>query len=269
MLQRPVIDCSGVAVSRGGATVLGPLDWRVMPGERWVVIGPNGAGKTTLLDVVSARAHPTRGAVELLGEQLGLVDVFALRPRIGVVSAAGIDPGERVRDAVLTAAYGGTARWREAYEGQDLERAARLLQRFGVADLAQRPIGTLSDGERKRALIARALMPDPELLVLDEPAAGLDLGSRELLVRMLAELALDPLAPAVVMVTHHVEEVPVGFTHAMLLRGGSSVASGPLSQVLTGRGLTRAFGTPITVGRFGGRYFAVSATAMTASDDGQ
>jgi len=269
--QTAVIECRGVSVVKGGTAVVRDLDWRVAADQRWVVIGPNGAGKSTLLEVVSARAHPTSGEVRLLGETLGLVDVFSLRPRIGLVSskvADAIGEQERVRDAVLTAAYGMTARWREDYQADDVRRAEGLLHQLGIAELADRRFGTLSDGERKRVLIARALMPDPEVLVLDEPAAGLDLGAREQLLGLLSGLAADPGAPAVVLVTHHVEEVPVGFTHAMLLREGEVVRAGPVGTVLTGEALGRAFGIPIQVGRFAGRFFAVAATASRGAAAG-
>jgi iron complex transport system ATP-binding protein len=259
-----VVDCRDVTVVKGGKAVVSNLTWQVTAGQRWVVIGPNGAGKSSLLDVVSARAHPTAGQVLLLGEPLGLVDVFALRPRIGLVAttvASAIPAQELVRDVVLTAVYGMTGRWREDYEDADLQRALALLAGVGIGDLAERRFGTLSDGERKRVLIARALMPDPEVLVLDEPAAGLDLGAREQLLHLLSEIAADPQAPAVVLVTHHVEEVPVGFTHALLLAEGQLVAAGPLADVLTGDALGRTFGIPITVGRFAGRYFAVATRA--------
>lgn len=259
-----VVDCRDVTVVKGGKAVVSNLTWQVTAGQRWVVIGPNGAGKSSLLDVVAARAHPTAGQVLLLGETLGLVDVFALRPRIGLVAttvASAIPAQELVRDVVLTAVYGMTGRWREDYEDTDLQRALALLAGVGIGDLAERRFGTLSDGERKRVLIARALMPDPEVLVLDEPAAGLDLGAREQLLHLLSEIAADPAAPAVVLVTHHVEEVPVGFTHALLLAEGQVVASGPLAEVLTGDALGRTFGIPITVGRFAGRYFAVATRA--------
>lgn len=261
MPEDAVVDCRGVSVVKGGRAVVDDVTWQVAPGQRWVVIGPNGAGKSSLLDILAARAHPTRGEVALLGEPLGLVDVFALRPRIGVVGTAvaqAIDPVAQVLDVVLTSVYGATARWRESYEDADVRRAQALLAQVGIATLADRRFGTLSDGERKRALIARALMPDPELLVLDEPAAGLDLGARERLVGLLGQLAADPAAPAIVLVTHHVEEVPVGFTHGLLLRGGAVVAAGPLALVLTGTHLAATFGLPVTVGRFAGRYFAVA-----------
>jgi iron complex transport system ATP-binding protein len=257
-----VIDCRGVRAVKGGRTVVADIDWQVHASDRWVVIGPNGAGKSSLLDVVSARAHPTAGEAWLLGERLGLVDVFDLRPRIGVVGpsvAAAIPGSERVLDAVVTAAWGTTAHWREQFADVDIARGEHLLERLGVATLRDRTFGTLSDGERGRVLVARALMPDPELLVLDEPAAGLDLGARESVVAMLATLAADPAAPAIVLVTHHVEEIPQDFTHALLLSSGAVVASGRLGDVITGAALGRTFGIPVTVGRFAGRYFAVAS----------
>jgi len=248
-----------VTVRRGGTTILDQVTWRVADGERWVVLGPNGAGKTTLLQIASARMHPTSGTAVVLGSRLGAVDLFELRPRIGVTSAALADripPHERVLDVVLTAAYGMTGRWREQYEAVDHERAHVLLDVFGVAHLAERTFGTLSEGERKRVQIARALMTDPELLLLDEPAAGLDLGGREELLGALTELARDPRSPVMVLVTHHVEEIPVGFTHALLLREGRVSAAGPLEEVITAEHLSAAFGLPLEVQRHGDRWSA-------------
>jgi iron complex transport system ATP-binding protein len=250
---------SAVAVRRGRSTLLRRVDWQVELDERWVVLGPNGAGKTTLLRLAGAELHPTDGTVTVLGERLGRTDVFELRPRIGLCSAAVANrvPGaETVADLVVSAGYAVLGRWREDYEAQDTARAGTLLAALGVAHLADRQYATLSEGERKRVLIARALMTDPELLLLDEPAAGLDLGGREDLVARLARLAADPDAPAVVLVTHHVEEVPPGFTHALLLRDGEVVAQGLLDDVLTADTLSETFGMPLALDRIDGRFFA-------------
>ncbi|WP_432485059.1 ABC transporter ATP-binding protein [Kineococcus esterisolvens] len=239
--------------------MLDAVDLRVREGERWVVLGPNGAGKSTLLSVAAARLHPTSGAVRVLGETLGRVDVFELRPRIGLASTAlarSVPGRERVQDVVLTAAYGVTGRWQEAYDPDDEDRALQLLDLLGVVHLAARAFATLSDGERKRVQIARALMTDPELLLLDEPAGGLDLGGREDLLRRLTALAADPAAPTTVMVTHHVEEIPVGTTHALLLRAGRVVAAGPAEEVLTSAPLSQTFGLPLSLERRGGRLTA-------------
>ncbi len=239
-----VVDLAGVSVVRGGATLVDDITWRVDEADRWVVVGPNGAGKTTLLQVVSAQIHPSAGVAGLLGEVLGTVDVFDLRPRIGLTSAAlaeRIPRGERVHDVVVSASYAVLGRWREAYDELDHARADDLLAELGIADLADRTFGTLSEGERKRVQIARALMTDPELLLLDEPAAGLDLAGREALVRTLGQLAQDRFAPACVLVTHHVEEIPPGMTHALLLKRGAVVAAGPLRETLTAANLSTAF----------------------------
>ncbi|RKS68030.1 iron complex transport system ATP-binding protein [Motilibacter peucedani] len=254
-----VLRLDGVTVVRGGGPILEDLDWTVREGERWVVLGPNGAGKTTLLQIAATAIHATRGRVEVLGEELGLVDVFELRPRIGLASAAIASrlPGsERVLDVVVTATYAVLGRWRESYDEVDTRRAQALLEALGAGHLAERTFGTLSEGERKRVQIARALMADPELMLLDEPAAGLDLGGREDLVRRLAALAADPVAPAMVLVTHHVEEVPPGFTHALLLRAGRAVASGPVDEVLAEGPLSEAFGLPLEVQKTGERWTA-------------
>ncbi|KON72337.1 ABC transporter ATP-binding protein [Cellulosimicrobium cellulans] len=257
-----VLDLKGVTVRRHPKTILDAVDWQVNEGERWVVLGRNGAGKTTLLQVASARTHPTAGTADILGERLGRVDVFELRPRIGLASAALAEqiPGdETVRDVVLTAAYGVTGRWREEYEEFDAERASDLLAAFGVDHLADRLFGTLSEGERKRTQIARSLMTDPELLLLDEPAAGLDLGGREELVGALSELAGDPASPVLVLVTHHVEEIPPGFTHLLLLKDGVVHSGGPVEEVLTAENLSDAFGMPLLVAHGGGRWMARAA----------
>ena len=254
-----VLDFAGVSIRRDGATLLDSVTWEVSEGDRWVVLGPNGAGKTTLLQLAAANLHPTRGTVVILGETLGAVDVFELRPRIGLSSAALADrlPGkETVRDVVLTASYGVVGRWRERYDALDGNRADELLEALGVAGLAQRRFGTLSEGERKRVQIARALMTDPELMLLDEPAAGLDLGGREDLVRRLAAIAADPYAPALVLVTHHVEEIPPGFTHVLLLRGGKVVVAGPIDTTLTAASLGDTFGLTLTLERVGARWAA-------------
>src|SRR6188472_1137477 len=224
-----VVDLAGVTIVRGSATLLDDIDWTVDEADRWVIIGPNGAGKTTLLQVISAQIHPSSGVAGLLGEVLGTVDVFDLRPRIGLTSAAlaeRIPRGERVHDVVVSASYAVIGRWREQYDELDHERADELLGQLHIERLADRTFGTLSEGERKRVQIARALMTDPELLLLDEPAAGLDLAGRESLVTTLGELAQDQYAPASVLVTHHVEEIPNGITHAMLLKAGEIVAAG-------------------------------------------
>jgi iron complex transport system ATP-binding protein len=254
-----VLQLVGVSVRRGEAVLLDAVDWTVEEDERWAVLGPNGAGKTTLLQVAAATMHPTSGTAYVFGEQLGSVDVFELRPRIGFASAAvaaRIPAGERVIDVVVSAGYAVLGRWREAYGRSDLRRGRRLLDRFGVGDLADRTYGTLSEGERKRVQIARSLMTDPELLLLDEPAAGMDLGGREDLLRRIGRLALDAEAPASVLVTHHVEEIPPGVTHALLLRGGRVVSSGLIRDVLTGPNLSATFGLDLTVQREAGRWFA-------------
>ncbi|QJY50627.1 ABC transporter ATP-binding protein [Pseudonocardia broussonetiae] len=249
----------GVSVRRGTTMLLRDVDWSVELDERWVVLGPNGAGKTTLLRLAAAEMHPTTGSVHVLGERIGRVNLAELRTRIGLTSAAlGLRvPGEEtVRDVVVSAGYGVLGRWREEYEHADTDRADQLLDALGVRTLGDRAFGTLSEGERKRTLIARALMTDPELLLLDEPAAGLDLGGREDLVSRLTALAADADAPASILVTHHVEEIPVGYSHGLLLREGRVVAAGLLDDVLTDDNLTETFGLPLGVLRRRGRYTA-------------
>jgi iron complex transport system ATP-binding protein len=257
-----VLELSDVSVRRDGRVILGPLNLRISQDERWVVLGPNGAGKSTLLQMLATRIFPTTGRVTLLDKQMGKVDLFELRTRIGICGALvaeDIPYEESVRDVVLTAAYAVLGRWNEAYDLWDESRAVALLTTFGVRELANRTYGTLSEGERKRVQIARALMADPELLLLDEPAAGLDLGGREDLLKRFSDFASDPLGPASILVTHHIEEIPVGTTHAILLKDGVIAVSGPIDQVITSEHVSAVFGISIKVTPESGRYFARAA----------
>lgn len=252
----------GVGVRRGSRWILKDVSWQVQEGEHWVVIGPNGAGKSTLLDIAAARSFPTVGEVALLDETLGAVDITDLRPRIGFASsaAAGLfDESESALNVVRTAAFGMSGTWRETYDEADNVRARGLLARWGVDAYSERAFVTLSEGERKRVLVARALMSDPELLLLDEPGASLDLAGREDLVHRLGTFARSDDSPGMVLVTHHVEEIPPGFTHALLLREGAAVAMGPLEQVVTGPLLSQAFAMPLKVEVSDGRITARSA----------
>lgn len=254
-----VLDLRAVSVRRGTTLLLDSVDWQVGPGERWVVMGPNGAGKTTLLQIAAARLHPTAGRVAILGEVLGAVDVAELRQSIGWASGslmATIPASESVLDTVLTGAWAVTGRWRESYDEVDVRRARELLARWGLSALAQRTFGSLSEGERKRTLVARSLMADPELLLLDEPGASLDLGGREALVGSLARAAADPDSPTMVLVTHHVEEIPPGFSHVLLLSHGRVVAAGRLTDVMTDAYVSAAFGVPIRIEGRDGRWSA-------------
>src|SRR3954470_11647926 len=255
----PVLQLAGVTVRRGGTNLIADVDWTVEEDERWVILGPNGAGKTTLVQVAAAQIHPTAGVAGILGEVLGTVDVFDLRPRIGLTSVALADMiprGERVHDVVVSASYAVIGRWRERYDQLDHSRADQLLREVGASSLRDRTFGTLSEGERKRVQIARALMTDPELLLLDEPAAGLDLGGREDLVSTLSMLAMDWEAPATVLVSHHVEEIPPGFTHVLMLSRGAVVAAGPIHATLTEEALSETFGLPLVLEAKDGRFAA-------------
>ncbi len=257
--QDLLIDFAEVTLRRNGRLLVGPVTWAVELDERWVIVGPNGAGKTSLLRIAAAMEHPSSGTAHILGERLGRVDMSELRARIGLSSASlaqRVPDDEIVRDLVVSAGYAVLGRWRERYDDVDYAQALDMLESVGGEHLAERTYGTLSEGERKRVLIARALMTDPELLLLDEPAAGLDLGGREELVARLSDLALDPDAPAMVLVTHHVEEIPPGFSHCLMLSEGSIVAAGLLTDVLTADNLSAAFGQSIALDVIDGRYFA-------------
>ena len=254
-----MLEFSDVVVRRNARNILDHLDWSVEDDQRWVVLGPNGAGKTTLLQLADTLVHPTAGTVTILGERLGRTDVFELRPRIGFASSAmarRVPADETVLNVVLTAAFSVLGRWNEDYDDIDERRALRVLAEWRLDHLADRTFGTLSDGEQKRVQIARAVMTDPELLLLDEPTASLDLGAREELLALLSGYASVPTTPAMIMVTHHVEEIPVGFTHVLLLRDGAVVASGPIGETLTEAALTDTFGVPIRLSEDGGRFAA-------------
>src|SRR3954471_12154848 len=246
----PVLDLADVAVIRAGRTILGPLDWQGGGGERWAVLGPNGSGKSTLLSIASTYLWPSRGAVRVLGRRIGEVDARELRRAIGYVAAslaAQIDGELPAVDVVMTARHAALAPWWHEFSDDDRRRALDLLALMGCAPLADRTFGTLSSGERQRLLIARTLMTRPDLLLLDEPAAGLDLGAREGLVARLTDLAAASETAAIVLVTHHVEEIPAGFTHALVLANGRAVAAGPIAETVTGGVLTEAYGLPLRV----------------------
>jgi iron complex transport system ATP-binding protein len=254
-----VASLENAVVARSGRDILGPISFTVSEGERWVILGPNGAGKSTLLKLLSTEIFPTNGKVNLLGKTMGKVDVFELRTRIGICGSMKheqIPVSESVKDVVLTAAYAVLGRWNEAYDLWDESRASALLTTFGVRELADREYGTLSDGERKRVQIARSLMIDPELLLLDEPTAGLDMGGREDLLARFANFASDQRAPVTVTVTHHIEEIPVGTTHALLMKDGKVAVSGPVNQVITSQHVSGVFGLQMEVSSSNGRFYA-------------
>lgn len=259
--MEPLVTCSEVEVYRSGRRILGPISWQINPSERWVILGPNGAGKTTLLQLLAALTHPSKGSVEILGQRLGAVDLFELRPRIGFTSSAMIDLlpiDEKVIDIVLTAAYAISGRWEEDYDLWDESRAKALLNIFGVRDLGDRLFGTLSEGEKKRVQISRALMADPEILLLDEPAAGLDLGGREDILSRITSYSSEQRAPATVIVTHHIEEIPAGSTHALLLKNGEALYSGLIGEILTEENIEEVFEVEVNLSFNGLRYFATA-----------
>ena len=254
-----VLDLREVSVRRGGRTILGPLDWSVADGERWAIVGPNGAGKTTLLQVASTYLWPTSGSVRVLGRTIGEVDARTLRESIGYAGSGlerVIDDAVSAQDLVMTARHAALGPWWHRYTDEDRERARSLLDRLGVLAFAASPMGILSTGERRRVQIARALMPDPALLILDEPAAGLDLGAREALIATLDDLAADPALRAIVLVSHHLEEIPAGFGHALVIGEGRAIATGPIDLALAAGPLGEAFRLPLQVERREGRFTA-------------
>jgi iron complex transport system ATP-binding protein len=262
--RRPAVTLQDVTVRRDGVPVLDRIDWQVADGDRWVILGPNGSGKTTMLGVAGVRVWPTSGRVEVLGERLGQIDVRTLRPRVALVSGAvtrQLRADVTARDVVASGRYGALETWWHTYSAADWEKADRLLAQGGVGEIAGRSFGVISEGERQQVLLARALMSDPELLLLDEPFAGLDLGARERLLIRLHSLASDEASPPVVLVTHHCEEIPPGFTHAGLVRAGSIIAAGPLGQVITSKNVSACFDVPVTVGCDDGRWWSRAVSA--------
>lgn len=254
-----VASIENAIVARSGKDILGPISFTISENERWVILGPNGAGKSTLLKLLATEIFPTNGLVHLLGQTMGKVDLFELRTRIGVCASMKHDQiptDETVKDVVLTAAYAVLGRWNEEYDLWDESRASALLTTFGVRELGDRLYGTLSDGEKKRVQIARALMIDPELLLLDEPTAGLDMGGREDLLARFAAFASDGRAPVTVTVTHHIEEIPAGTTHALLIKDGKVAVSGPVAQVITSEHVSAVFGIQMEVQSANGRFYA-------------
>ena len=257
--EADIVTLAGVRLVRDGKTILDDLSWRVRPGERWVVLGPNGSGKTSLCQIVSFYLHPSAGSVSVLGGELGHVDVRALRLRIGLTSAALAAMMQQrltAEQIVVAGKHAALAHWWHTYDEMDWLAARRSLERVGCLDHASQRYGTLSSGERQRVLLARALMTEPGLLVLDEPTAGLDLAGREQLIQTLAGLARDQTAPVLIVVTHHVDEIPPNFTHALLLASGRAAAAGPIAQVLTGEHLSSCFGLDLEIEHRHGRWRA-------------
>lgn len=253
----PALRFSGVSLLREGRTLLAGIDWTVGAGERWVILGPNGSGKTTMLQLAGAVMQPSLGTVEVLGRRLGRVDVRQLRTHIGLVSGAvsrALRPTLTALEIVVTGKHAALEPWWHEYSAADYRQARQLLSAAGMPQIAERPFAVISEGERQQTLLARALMGSPELILLDEPAAGLDLGARERLLAWLSRLAADPATPPLVLVTHHAEEIPAGTTHAALLREGRLVAAGPIEQALTDASVSESFGLRVRLRRDGGRW---------------
>jgi iron complex transport system ATP-binding protein len=254
--MKPVLEVSGLRVERGHTTILRGVDWRVERGEHWVILGANGSGKTSLLKALTGFLSPTSGEFSVLGRRYGAADWRELRLHIGVVTSAftaSIPPSEVTLDTVVSGKYAQLDLW-HAGTRADRVAAMRLLRSVGLAHLAEREWAYLSQGERQRVLIARSLMARPQLLILDEPCAGLDPVAREKFLRFVEKLARRRGAPALVLVTHHVEEITPAFTHALMLRAGRVVVAGTRETVLTSANLSDTFRAPLKLGRSDGRY---------------
>jgi len=251
-MARAALELSDIHVRRDGNVILDSVDLRIGTDERWVILGPNGCGKTTLMRIMALYDHPTRGTVEVLGERLGTTDVRELRRRVGYAAATLADQLRRdlpAIDVVKTARFGALEPWWHRYTDAEADRARDCLETMGVGQLAERRFGTLSSGEQQRVLLARTLMNDPAVVLLDEPSARLDLGGREQLVATLSEFAESPTAPPFAMVTHHVDEIPHGVTHLGLMRAGAMVSTGPIDDILTSHALSECFGIELRVDR--------------------
>lgn len=260
VVEAPVVEAAGIDVVRAGRYLLAEVDVRVEPGEHWVLLGPNGAGKSTLLAILGARMFPTRGEVSVLGARLGRVDVRELRSHIGHVDPRWrIDVPLNAHDVVLSGLTGTPEPDpRRRYTAVEHDQADALLATLGMAQRRESVWPLMSQGERGRVLIARALIARPRLLLLDEPATGLDLAAREILLGALDRLRIEIPEMASVLVTHHLEDLPASTSHALLLREGRVVASGPVEQALTSQTISATFDHPVTLHRTGGRWSAVS-----------
>lgn len=254
-----MIDLVDVSRRIDGSTVLRNLDWTVRSGEHWVVLGPNGSGKTTAARLASLRLHPTSGVVRVLGVELGRADIRPLLGRVGYAAASLADqlrPSLSAMDVVMTAKHGALEPWWHDYDDADRENARERLRRIGIESLAEQSFGTCSSGEKQRILIARALMTEPDLLILDEPTAALDLAGREQFVATLDRLASTPDAAPMVLITHHVDEIPSSFTHCLLMADGTSLHAGPIDEVMTSVNLSETFGLVLDLDRRDGRWVA-------------
>ncbi len=261
--NRCALVMDGVGLTRAGRDLLDGIDWQVRDDEDWVVLGLNGSGKTTLVRVAALYEHPSRGTVQVLGQMLGRTDVRSLRERVALVGSAMSDlmrPQLSATDVVMCGRYAALEPWWHHYTDDDRARAVELLTEQGVGHVADHPFSTLSSGERQRTMLARALVNRPGIVLLDEPTAGLDLRGREELVDRLAALGDDPDAAPMVLVTHHVEEIPPSFTHVLAIREGRVIDAGPIDEVLTGALLSATFSISLTLERSGGRFFARRST---------
>lgn len=254
-----VVKIENVSLKRNNNTILNNLNLEIKENQHWVILGPNGAGKTSLVQMIAGRMFPSTGQVNILGEKLGTFPTENLHQTVGFASASMLDKFDQnstVLEIVLTASYGQTAYWREEYDELDYERAQALLTIFGINNLKDRKFHSLSQGESQKVLLARALMNDPEILILDEPTSGLDIGTREDLIAGLEEIIGSSTAPNIIMVTHHVEQIPRGFTHLALMKNGEIVISGQIQQTLTGTNISSVFEHPVEIFELEGRYFA-------------
>tara|TARA_B100001778_G_scaffold167640_1_gene137857 strand:+ start:72 stop:860 length:789 start_codon:yes stop_codon:yes gene_type:complete len=259
MTPETILQLTDVSLTRDGKNILSGVDFEIRNNQNWVILGPNGSGKTSFLRIASMFQHPSSGSINVLGHTLGKSDMRKIKHLIGFTGhgvSELLRPDLLAEDVVMTAKFGALEPWWHTYTEEDRSKAREHMETLGIGNLIKRRFGNLSSGEKQRTILARSLMSDPKILLLDEPASGLDLPGREDLMHSLSSLISDDLAPPVVMVTHHVEEIPKGFSHVLFMKEGSCMESGTIAETLSGGNLSKCFGMNLELHTFNGRWSA-------------